>query len=574
MNHFPDLEPSWPLLESDLAIDSDWSVLSVEYDYGGSAAIILQRIAKGNLKIKCMLFAPSDTDIAKALTKLGANSSEKIHWEEFELSTYYKSPMLTNEAMKQNAFLTSRHLLVTACQNGDNVFSEFQKILTSCGKDETSIREMATLVFGLLAGYTSQYIYLQLAELHEKTTDSNFRAPIFTARHTQSAWDVLSEIIENICPAQYCTSQGDRFYADLPRVIPTPLHAQNLIDKIALSVQYINDTEGTIETLRSELPGQYSGAVVLIDGSGFPNAQLAEFQKRNIWCTQVFFRFPASKMPVDPLPLDARILTKCSLDWDGTLMQTAIAAFSNIRPYKKKKFREMLSSAQEKVKRYSSRHPSDRLIGQKKDKYIQLLLTIEYFADFVASLPNSPLRNELAAEWSYLLLPGCCNRPRQACPLEERTSITQADYPDLWQAGMERLFSPEMLLRYQAVGANEICDDVFPDDPEQAVWGYWRSVKKYGKRAGFRALYIPEQTLYDHFDEIFPISCDCYDLLKYMRKHSPAYLHTAKMANLRVSCDHHRQTPCIILRIDDIPFLSGDAKQHIEAVFAHIPGSN
>ena len=52
MNHFPDLEPSWPLLESDLAIDSDWSVLSVEYDYGGSAAIILQRIAKGNLKIK------------------------------------------------------------------------------------------------------------------------------------------------------------------------------------------------------------------------------------------------------------------------------------------------------------------------------------------------------------------------------------------------------------------------------------------------------------------------------------------------------------------------------------------
>lgn len=521
-----------------------------------------------------MLFAPSDTDIAKALAKLGANSSEKLHWKEFELSTCYKSPMLTNEAMKQNAFLTSRRCLETACQNGDDVGSEFQKILTSCGKDEASIREMATLVFGLLAGYTSQYIYFQLAELREKITDSNFRAPIFTARYTQSAWDVLSEIIENICPTQYCTSQSDRFYADLPRVIPTPLHAQNLTDKIALSIRYINDTEGTMETLRSELPGQYSGAVVLIDGNGFLNAQLAEFQKHNIWCTQVFFRLPASKMPVDPLPLDARILTKCSLDWDGTLMQTAIAAFSKICLYKTKKFREMLSSAQEKVKRYSSRHPSDRLIGQKKDKYIQLLLTIEYFADFVASLPNSPTRNELAAEWSYLLLPGCCDRPRQSCPLEERTSITQADYPDLWQAGVERLFSPEMLHRYQAVGANEICDDVFPDDPEQAVWGYWRSVKKYGKRAGFRALYIPEQTFYDHFDEIFPISCDCYDLLKYMRKHAPAYLHTAKTANLRVSCDHHRQTPCVILRIDDIPFLSEDAKQHIEAAFAYIPGSD
>lgn len=556
MNHFPDLEPSWPLLESDLAIDSDWTVLSVKYDYGESAAIILKQTAKGNFKIKCALFDPSEVNITKALTKLGANSSDQICYQEFDLRTHYQ-PTAAGKPLDGNVFC-----------------SELQKILTSCGKDEASIREMATLVFGLLAGYTSQYIYWQLAELHEKITDSNFRAPIFIARYTRSAWDVLSEIIENICPAQYCTSQSDRFYADLPRVIPTPLHAQNLTDKIALSVRYINDTEGTMKTLHSELPGQYSGAVVLIDGNGFLNAQLAEFQKHNIWCTQVFFRLPASKMPVDPLPLDARILTKCSLDWDGTLMQTAIAAFSKIHLYKKKKFREILSSAQEKVKRYSSRHSSDRLIGQKKDKYIQLLLTIECFADFVASLPNSPSRNELAAEWSYLLLPGCCDRPRQTCPLEERTSITEADYPDLWQAGMERLFSPETLHRYQAVGANEICDDVFPDEPEQAVWGYWRNVKKYGKRAGFRALYIPEQTLYDHFDEIFPILCDCYNLLKYIRKHAPAYLHTAKTANLRVACDHHRQTPCIILRIDDIPFLSQDAKQHIEAVFTYIPGSD
>ena len=556
MNHFPDLDPSWPLLESDLAIDSDWTVLSVEYDYGESAAIILKQTAKGNFKIKCALFDPSEVNITKALTKLGANSSDQICYQEFDLRTHYQ-PTAAGKPLDGNVFC-----------------SELQKILTSCGKDEASIREMATLVFGLLAGYTSQYIYWQLAEFHEKITDSNFRAPIFIARYTRSAWDVLSEIIENICPTQYCTSQSDRFYTDLPRVIPTPLHAQNLTDKIALSVRYINDTEGTMKTLRSELPGQYSGAVVLIDGNGFLNAQLAEFQKHNIWCTQVFFRLPASKMPVDPLPLDARILTKCSLDWDGTLMQTAIAAFSKIHLYKKKKFREILSSAQEKVKRYSSRHSSDRLIGQKKDKYIQLLLTIECFADFVASLPNSPSRNELAAEWSYLLLPGCCDRPRQTCPLEERTSITQADYPDLWQAGMERLFSPEMLHRYQAVGANEICDDVFPYEPEQAVWGYWRNVKKYGKRAGFRALYIPEQTLYDHFDEIFPILCDCYNLLKYIRKHAPAYLHTAKTANLRVACDHHRQTPCIILRIDDIPFLSQDAKQHIEAVFTYIPGSD
>lgn len=556
MNHFPDLDPSWPLLESDLAIDSDWTVLSVEYDYGESAAIILKQTAKGNFKIKCALFDPSEVNITKALTKLGANSSGQICYQEFDLRTHYR-PTAADRPLDGNVFC-----------------SELQKILTSCGKDEASIREMATLVFGLLAGYTSQYIYWQLAKLREKITDSNFRAPIFTARYTQSAWDVLSEIIENICPAQYCASQSDQFYTDLPRVIPTPLHAQNLIDKIALSVRYINDTAGTMKELRSELPGQYSGTVVLIDGNGFPNAQLIEFQKRNIWCTQVFFRLPASKMPVDPLPLDARILTKCSLDWDGPLMQTAIAAFSKIHTYRKRKFQEMLSSAQEKVKRYSSLHPSDRLIGQKKDKYIQLLLTIECFADFVASLQNAPSHNELAAEWSYLLLPGCCDRPRQTCPLEERTSITQADYPDLWQAGMERLFSPEILHRYQAVGANEICDDVFPDEPEQAVWGYWRNVKKYGKRAGFRALYIPEQTLYDHFEEIFPILCDCYDLLKYIRKHAPAYLHTAKTANLRVACDHHQQTPCVILRIDDIPFLSQDAKQHIEAVFTYIPGSD
>lgn len=77
MNHFPDLEPSWPLLESDLAIDSDWAVLYVEYDYGGSAAIILHRTAKGNFKIKCTLSDPSEVNIAKALAKLGANSSEK-----------------------------------------------------------------------------------------------------------------------------------------------------------------------------------------------------------------------------------------------------------------------------------------------------------------------------------------------------------------------------------------------------------------------------------------------------------------------------------------------------------------
>ena len=109
MNHFPDLEPSWPLLESDLAIDSDWSVLSVEYDYGGSAAIILQRTAKGNLKIKCALFAPfRRVTIAKALTKLGANSSEQIRWEEFDLSAYYKSPMPTNEAMKQAMLFSPR----------------------------------------------------------------------------------------------------------------------------------------------------------------------------------------------------------------------------------------------------------------------------------------------------------------------------------------------------------------------------------------------------------------------------------------------------------------------------------
>ena len=393
MNHFPELELSWPLLESDLAIDSDWAVFSVEYDYGESAAIILKQTAKGNFKIKCALFDPSEVNITKALTKLGANSSDQICYQEFDLRTHYQ-PTAADKPLDGNVFC-----------------SELQKILTSCGKDEASIREMATLVFGLLAGYTSQYIYFQLAELREKITDSNFRAPIFTARYTQSAWDVLSEIIENICPTQYCTSQSDRFYADLPRVIPTPLHAQNLTDKIALSIRYINDTEGTMETLRSELPGQYSGAVVLIDGNGFLNAQLAEFQKHNIWCTQVFFRLPASKMPVDPLPLDARILTKCSLDWDGTLMQTAIAAFSKIHLYKKKKFREILSSAQEKVKRYSSRHPSNRLIGQKKDKYIQLLLTIEYFADFVASLPNSPLRNELAAKWSYLLLPDVAIAP-------------------------------------------------------------------------------------------------------------------------------------------------------------------
>ena len=58
MNHFPDLDPSWPLLESDLAIDSDWTVLSVEYDYGESAAIILKQTAKETLKSSARSLIP------------------------------------------------------------------------------------------------------------------------------------------------------------------------------------------------------------------------------------------------------------------------------------------------------------------------------------------------------------------------------------------------------------------------------------------------------------------------------------------------------------------------------------
>ena len=133
MNHFPDLDPSWPLLESDLAIDSDWTVLSVEYDYGESAAIILKQTAKGNFKIKCALFDPSEVNITKALTKLGANSSDQICYQEFDLRTHYQ-PTAAGKPLDGNVFC-----------------SELQKILTSCGKDEASIREMATLVFGLLA---------------------------------------------------------------------------------------------------------------------------------------------------------------------------------------------------------------------------------------------------------------------------------------------------------------------------------------------------------------------------------------------------------------------------------------
>ena len=440
-------------------------------------------------------------------------------------------------------------------------FDEFQKMLIACGQSDLAYAEVLRLVSGILAGYTTKLFADQIIS---DSLAEGLRAPVLLVKNGQYIWDILTLFIKALSAAD-----EKHVFEDLIEIQSiTPVKLPSVITSRDISADACLEFRKT----KKKLPAQYRETTVLIDTRAYSKGQLYEFQRRNRWASIVLYNGTPDKSQISPVIIQPKILLDYRQDWDMDAVNDLVCDFV-----------DFLASSEE-VTGDGERHSLELEVswreaeariaeyqGQKKNKkllptealYLCIqLATLHLLLHFCIASKNR-LRY-LWDEWSYLLLPGCCERPQNNLPLEQRTIITEKDYQEVFEQVMSRMLDMKNLDHILVVPAKSLFDRTDPERPEFEYWGYLRQYKAYRSNPEFLALQFDEKRFIRFASDFCPAHINMKDVVSYIRKNPPAYLHHTKQANMPKDLLDKERYYCITLCVDDLTFLDETIRTELQ----------
>ena len=534
------------------------SVKYWRYADGSSVAIITASKAKYIKKFKS---GSELTNFLKTQERRRKNSNVKFRDEELELHT---------------GLLYYRPNPQSSATYGDG-FKAFQKLISSCGIDTTSMATVLELASSILASYHAHFVSANenLTD-HEKLIGPNIRRPpTLIISDKEPVFASLRQIFNSL--AVYTAKYGDkqRWEYNAPSVIPDGGHMNNLID---YAYVYYKGLGKAAE--ENPFPMEYRETAVLINCKFFTSKDMKGFQQRNPWATIALYGASPKDALDDFIKIDGSVFARCDVtSWDAENLYEVISMYLHWltvmnkprKPDKKKQenshnfqrwFSNEWKKADELIFAHNKVRGSTKIQGTYwRWKRLQMVSVSSLLYFFVtASVLNQEQYKEVRREWWNLLLPGCYPEAdvERDLPITERSviDVTQSS-KEIFEKTLDKIMKAAFPLHVVFYQANS-------PEPEEKPWG---CVRKYYDKTNdkyFKALIFPTRKLRTLGQKFCPVECDWTRVIPEVRKKPPAYLYPAKACRI---WGKSNPQDSIIIKLRKATFLSSEVRVSINRLF-------
>ncbi len=177
------------------------------------------------------------------------------------------------------------------------------------------------------------------------------------------------------------------------------------------------------------------------------------------------------------------------------------------------------------------------------------------------------MRERCTAQWKNAILPDCCALPKDNRPLEDRSVITEADYPEIFMTTLTRILNDTERFPYIPRSTNkEICPKYADDDIYQ-YYGYRRWFSSQDKTL-YKAVFFVRDEFVERFQEYSPCKCDAKAVLEYCEDSdtldwfAPQKTGSRK-ARIPRSENDKTSVRSVILMLDKLDFLPDELRQKL-----------
>lgn len=534
------------------------SVKYWRYADGSSVAIITASKAKYIKKFKS---GSELTNFLKTQERRRKNSNVKFRDEELELHT---------------GLLYYRPNPQSSATYGDG-FKAFQKLISSCGIDTTSMATVLELASSILASYHAHFVSANenLTD-HEKLIGPNIRRPpTLIISDKEPVFASLRQIFNSLAVDTAKYGDKQRWEYNAPSVIPDGGHMNNLID---YAYVYYKGLGKAAE--ENPFPMEYRETAVLINCKFFTSKDMKGFQQRNPWATIALYGASPKDALDDFIKIDGSVFARCDVtSWDAENLYEVISMYLHWltvmnkprKPDKKKQenshnfqrwFSNEWKKADELIFAHNKVRGSTKIQGTYwRWKRLQMVSVSSLLYFFVtASVLNQEQYKEVRREWWNLLLPGCYPEAdvERDLPITERSviDVTQSS-KEIFEKTLDKIMKAAFPLHVVFYQANS-------PEPEEKPWG---CVRKYYDKTNdkyFKALIFPTRKLRTLGQKFCPVECDWTRVIPEVRKKPPAYLYPAKACRI---WGKSNPQDSIIIKLRKATFLSSEVRVSINRLF-------
>lgn len=532
------------------------SVKYWRYADGSSVAIITASKAKYIKKFKS---GSELTNFLKTQERRRKNSNVKFRDEELELHT---------------GLLYYRPNPQSSVTYGDG-FKAFQKLISSCGIDTTSMATVLELASSILASYHAHFVSVNENLIdHEKLIGLSIRRPpTLIISDKEPVFGSLRQIFNSLAVDTAKYGDKQRWEYNAPSVIPDGGHMNSLID---YAYVYYKGLGKAAE--ENPFPMEYRETAVLINCKFFTSKDMKGFQQRNPWATIALYGASPTDALDDFIKIDGSVFARCDVtSWDADNLYEVISVYlywltvmNKSRKSDKQEnshnFQRWLSNewktADELIFTHNKVRGSTRIQGTywrwKRLQMVSLSSLLYFFV--TASVLNLEQYRAVRKGWWNLLLPGCYPE----ADVEQTLPITERSVIDLRQSSKEVFEATLQEILQAALPTHIVFHPANSPEPEGKPWGCLRWYFDKTHDQSFKALIFPTRKLRTLGPKYCPVRCDWTKVIPELRKKPPAYLYPVKACRL-----WGRTSPqdAIIINVQKAKFLSSEVRVSINRLF-------
>ena len=476
-------------------------------------------------------------------------------------------------------------------------FKAFQKLISSCGIDTTSMATVLELASSILASYYAHFVSVNenLTD-HEKLIGPNIRRPpTLIISDKEPVFGSLRQIFNSLAvdTAKYGNKQ--RWEYNAPSVLPYGGHMNRLID---YAYVYYKDLGKAAE--ENPFPMEYRETAVLINCKFFTSTDTKSFQRRNPWATIALYGASPRDALDDFIKIDGSVFARCDVtSWDAENLYEVISGYlywlvAMIYPQERGKKKRAASSyfpstamsdydvesfnlwlfdewktADELIFAYNKVRGSTKIQGTywrwKRLQMVSLSSLLYFFV--MAGALNQEQYRAVRNGWWNLLLPGCYPEAdvEQDLPITERSVIdVKQNSKEIFEKTLDEIVKAAFPLHVAFYQANS-------PEPEGKPWGCVRKYYDKTNNKYFKALIFPTRKLRTLGQKFCPVKCDWTRVIPEVRKKPPAYLYPAKACRIWGKSDPQDS---IVINLRKATFLSSEVRISINRLFQEGSKSN
>lgn len=532
------------------------SVKYWRYADGSSVAIITSPTAKS---IKEFKSSKELTNFLKTQERRRKNSNVKFRDEKLELHT---------------GLLYYRPNPQSAATYGDG-FKAFQKLISSCGIDTTSMATVLELASSILASYHAHFVSVNenLTD-HEKLIGPSIqRPPTLIISDKEPVFGSLRQIFNSLAVDTAKYGDKQRWEYNAPSVLPDGGHMNRLID---YAYVYYKGLGKAAE--ENPFPMEYRETAVLINCKFFTSTDTKSFQQRNPWATIALYGASPRDALDDFIKIDGSVFARCNVtSWDAENLYEVISVYlywltdmNKSRKSDKQEnshnfqrwFSNEWKTADELIFTHNKVRGSTQIQGiywrWKRLQMVSLSSLLYFFV--TASVLNLEQYTAVRKEWWNLLLPGCYPEAdvERDLPLTERSVIdVKQSSKEIFEKTLDEIMKAAFPLHVVFYQANS-------PEPEGKPWGCVREYYDKMNDKSFKALIFPTRKLRTLGQKFCPVKCDWTRVIPEVRKKPPAYLYPAKACRIWGKSDPQDS---IIINFQKAKFLSSEVRVSINRLF-------